>query len=382
MIFDSLSNFLRKRTYFGLALTLPAASWAILTAGFGGILILSKSNFEATGTKTSFLISLIVLTLAGFVTSLVDCGLSRAFGKKWENEHLRVLNDYIIKGEIVKDISDSDLLKLYDSCYKAYKFLSKRTAEVTLWVVFGVVLIEYIVSGQFTNVPIILIGGFMAVFLTVIFNIYFGTTPIFSLIARDCRKLLFERNIPFKEIAVTTFKTKFFLFILLTALIILAIFVLTYPPPLSLISVSIIGFIMVTVTIQTIFTTFYQSLEEISKSAERLGGGGEVVIFSGSTDQEIISLSENINKTAHNIKKYQKELEEARSVLEIKVNARTKELKELSESLEEQVKKRTKELQAKVRELEKFQKLSIGRELKMIELKKRIRENKKEIGKK
>ena len=47
-------------------------------------------------------------------------------------------------------------------------------------------------------------------------------------------------------------------------------------------------------------------------------------------------------------------------------------LKEAKLGLEEQIKDRTKELQEKVEELEKFNKLAVGRELKMIELKKEI----------
>jgi len=45
--------------------------------------------------------------------------------------------------------------------------------------------------------------------------------------------------------------------------------------------------------------------------------------------------------------------------------------------LEEQVKERTKELQEKVEELERFHRLAVGRELKMIELKKEIEKLKK-----
>lgn len=67
-------------------------------------------------------------------------------------------------------------------------------------------------------------------------------------------------------------------------------------------------------------------------------------------------------------------LEESKGVLEIKIRARTKELRELAERREEEIKKRTKELRERVGELEKFQKLTIGRELKMIELKKKIKE--------
>lgn len=76
-----------------------------------------------------------------------------------------------------------------------------------------------------------------------------------------------------------------------------------------------------------------------------------------------------------------KELEEAKASLEIKVKARTKELEELTESLEEKVQGRTKELQDRIRELEKFHQLTIGRELKMVELKEEIKKLKEELVK-
>ena len=84
-------------------------------------------------------------------------------------------------------------------------------------------------------------------------------------------------------------------------------------------------------------------------------------------------------KTSQLTKK-EKELNEEKATLEIKIEARTKELKELAESLDTQVKQRTKELQEKIGELERFQRLAVGRELKMIELKKEIERLKKELG--
>ena len=76
-----------------------------------------------------------------------------------------------------------------------------------------------------------------------------------------------------------------------------------------------------------------------------------------------------------------KELEEAKGVLEIKVQARTRELRELAGGLEEKVKKRTKELRERVEELERFHRLTVGREVRMVELKKEIEGLKKEIEK-
>jgi C4-dicarboxylate-specific signal transduction histidine kinase len=76
------------------------------------------------------------------------------------------------------------------------------------------------------------------------------------------------------------------------------------------------------------------------------------------------------------------ELEEERASLEEKVDIRTGELKELVEKQEKIVGERTEELQEKVQELERFNKLAVGRELKMIELKNTIKKLEKGESKK
>ncbi len=73
------------------------------------------------------------------------------------------------------------------------------------------------------------------------------------------------------------------------------------------------------------------------------------------------------------LKTRENDLQSAKASLEVRVEARTRELRELSETLNEQVQQRTKELQEKIKALEKFQRLSVGRELKMVELKKEIK---------
>lgn len=53
-----------------------------------------------------------------------------------------------------------------------------------------------------------------------------------------------------------------------------------------------------------------------------------------------------------------------------------------SKELEQKVNERTEELNRKIGELERFNKLAVGRELKMIELKKRIQELESKLGNK
>jgi PAS domain S-box-containing protein len=104
----------------------------------------------------------------------------------------------------------------------------------------------------------------------------------------------------------------------------------------------------------------------------------EGIIFVGRDIEELVKYQQRLEEE---VKGRTEELEKARGILEIKVKARTRELEELAQSLAVKVKERTTELQKRIDELEKFHKLTIGRELKMVELKREIEGLKEEIEK-
>lgn len=92
-------------------------------------------------------------------------------------------------------------------------------------------------------------------------------------------------------------------------------------------------------------------------------------------------LEESYRDLEEKVKERTIELEEAKKSLEIKVLNRTRELKDLNVSLDAQVKERTKDLQERLEELEKFRKLTVGRELRMAVLKEEIAKLKEELKK-
>jgi len=99
------------------------------------------------------------------------------------------------------------------------------------------------------------------------------------------------------------------------------------------------------------------------------------------TNDEIEELGKAFNRMAEELNRYHAALEESKIVLQIKVKARTRELEELTKNLEGKVKERTRELEKRLSELERFHKLTVGRELKMMDLKKEIEKLKRKSNK-
>jgi methyl-accepting chemotaxis protein len=109
--------------------------------------------------------------------------------------------------------------------------------------------------------------------------------------------------------------------------------------------------------------TVTKPLSELEKGVRIIGKGNLDYRVKIKTGDEIEQLAEEFNKMTGKLKNLISELEEAKGSLEIKV------------------KERTKQLQERIEELEKFHKVTVGRELKMIELKKEIEELKEELKK-
>jgi len=138
--------------------------------------------------------------------------------------------------------------------------------------------------------------------------------------------------------------------------------------------VALISLLFILVFIFLILRIIIAPLKKMTLACEEVRKGNLDVRVNIKSTTEIGELARTFNEMTKDLKESQGELKEAKNILEIKVEARTKELREVAESLDVKVKEKTKELQEKVTELERFKNLAVGRELKMVELKKEIKE--------
>jgi methyl-accepting chemotaxis protein len=117
-----------------------------------------------------------------------------------------------------------------------------------------------------------------------------------------------------------------------------------------------------------------QPISQLRNLIVRITEGNLKERITTTSKDEIGDLTRAFNKMLDNIEEKQLELKSA----EGKAEQRAGELEILKNNLEKIVGERTKELSAKVFELEKFMELTVGRELKMSELKEKIEKFEKE----
>ncbi|OGZ33846.1 MAG: hypothetical protein A2Y98_02085 [Candidatus Portnoybacteria bacterium RBG_19FT_COMBO_36_7] len=141
-------------------------------------------------------------------------------------------------------------------------------------------------------------------------------------------------------------------------------------------------FFLLAVCFIVLFKIIIKPIEELTGLCNKMSKGQLITKPIESEIQEVNELTVAFNKMVNDLKMQKGEIEKVNENLEKKVKERTEELENLTAKLEEKVANRTKELQEKIEELEKFQNLAVGRELKMMELKKEIEKIKrqKDIG--
>ncbi len=369
---------LKKGAPYTTAFAMLGMIWAALVASFFAFLIFIRTDFQTTGTGKIFIYTLITSISIVSLFIFMRCGIFRLLGiKKFERPENKIINENIINGEIRQDISDKALLDTYNSLcgLTKWKVTVNMKGGFLTWL--SCVLSELFFSGNFGNAFIIGAGLFIAINSLFVYGAVFYES-LTSLSRKKCKFLLADRDVGFKEVPFISLKIKSKFFITLIIFCLLTILMIVQPLSYFLIISSIFLLIILGLLNNLIFDSIYRFFIEIEKSANGLAKGEKTLFFSGGSDKEMLNLSQNLNEMAKDITNYQHTLKEEKVSLEIKVKARTKELGDLAQSLEAKVKARTKELQDRVDELERFHELTIGREVRMGELKEKIEKLKEE----
>ena len=144
---------------------------------------------------------------------------------------------------------------------------------------------------------------------------------------------------------------------------------------------------LIYVSVVAVLTLFYVmaiamvSSRNLVSPLKKLILWADKIIKKGTKEEIALVTNDEITEVIKSLKRMHEELENSKASLEIKIKARTKELEELTERQEETIKERVGEVQKRAVELERFQKLAVGRELKMIELKKEIKKLRESLKK-
>ena len=363
-----------------VTISLLGVFWCILCAGFGLLVILNKAEFRTTGNKDLFILSIVVYVTVAALLASAEWGILRLIGIKKERKDIKVLNDNIKNGHIRSGVSVAVLKKIYNSLIKNPRESTVSAAKYISLVIILVAATEWWAGGLKANILIIVEGGLISLFLSMLFVNSFSEYSIFPVL-KECRNLLAERDEKIAEPKpLLGLGTKFVFFLSFPILIIFIILGFFSFLTLDILIPLLLGLFMAVAISQVLSSLIYRTFLDIEEFIKKLPKKEKIIFSTGSLNKEAIDLSKGLNLAAEEIYLSRKKLEEVKTVLEIRVRARTRQLREQAETLKKENEKKTKALKQRLKELERFSKLTVGRELKMVELKKEIEKLKKELG--
>lgn len=139
------------------------------------------------------------------------------------------------------------------------------------------------------------------------------------------------------------------------------------------------GMIFIFSFFKLLFEKIINPLKELKKGIDEVKKGNLNVKLSSQGSSEIKEIIESFNEMLQKIKRQNETLKETSTILKIRINAKTRALNELSLRLKKEIEEKTKTLKEKIEELEKIQKIMIGREYKIAQLKKEIEKLKEKL---
>lgn len=345
---------MEKKNFYFKYLLPRLELWAFFCGLFGFFFILAQVNFESPALERVFIFVWLFYMLATGFFSIFFHGGARLLRINLEHRDAYLINTYVVNGHIDSNISNENLKKLFYILKKEPIITFKRRGIYFGTFVLLSILTMYIIGTSSFNLAVILIGGLISLAILALFSIFSIEISFVNNLLRECRKILKGRGIkPEEEIQLFTLENRFNYFIALLFLMVITILSFIPRPSLFILIFLILVLIMSVVISRMLFSSVYSVFQEIEDFAAKLPQREKIEYFTGSSYKEVLDLSENLNRSAREI---------------YMAKAREKKIR--------------KELQEKVDELNKWFKVTVGRELKMVELKKKIEGLKGKQGKK
>lgn len=169
-------------------------------------------------------------------------------------------------------------------------------------------------------------------------------------------------------------------FLLITGSAVSLWFALHAEASLTLMCASLTGIASTVVLVFLVSRGVLLPIMKMRKAIRRAAGGDLTVRVPPARLTELRSLTRELNDMLSRLATEKGEVKDVRNIFEVRVRARTRELEELTGNLEQKVQERTEAMEEKMKELERFRRLAVGRELRMVELKKELRQRKERLG--
>jgi hypothetical protein len=329
---------------YTLRLLFPVIGWGALCGAFSYVLILTIAPFAQEGTRQAFYLTAPIYFLVLAVLSLMRYGGIGFLS----GEDIILINKNVGKKGIDRDIDTEDIKRTFHSLVYLCRTTLVNVVASGLSVMVLTVSTAWITSGSWLDIGIIILGGFISLFFFSSFATFFCQMMMFDVI-KDCRRILIEREEEVENVELSGIGMKFFFLFFFPLFTVLIVLLCVKPITLNLIVLSLSGLLMTFIINRILYVYISNLFKEIEGFTKELPKGGMAVFATGSLDREFVNLANSMSKASENIYHSRKESEESK-----------------------------KEMEKRVQELEKFFDLTVNREIKMVELKKEIKNFKNE----
>jgi len=327
--------------------------WGAFCGFFGLFFILTKSDFRSLElVRILIFVWLFYMFACGFFSFLLNGGFN-LLKIDIEHKNSKMINKYIIDEKIDKKISNEKLKELFVVLKKEPLTVFRKIFIYTGLEIIASALTLYYVGFPFFSIIIVLIGGSISIMILALFSLFFTENFVVNKFLKQTRKMLNSRGLEFDEgVQSFTLENRLNYFIVLLFLIVVVL--LSFIPNLNffLLTILSLAFILVLIVSRMLFESIYSSFKEIKKFVVKIPKEEKTTYFTGSSYKEVLDLSDIINQSVERLYEAREKREEAQN-----------------------------KLRKKIEELNKWQKMTIGRELKMVELKKEIKRLEKELEK-